>query len=151
MDQEGKTTPGVISRFSDSLPDLCCDHSWEPLAGCHVLLPSQPCAVLPPTLSPSPSGWAGHGNWGTSGLPNTNRHPLWSGTVTVIVTVRETEAQKDCEWPKPHNGSGQNQISNHVSRVGARGTMAVWMDRVPPGNPTQGYLSSSEDGAREVL
>lgn len=52
LDQEGKATPGIISRFSDSVPALCCDHPWG-AAGCLPLATTTPSRMLchPPTSS----------------------------------------------------------------------------------------------------
>lgn len=45
--------------------------------------------------------------------------------------------------PRPHNGSGQNQINTQVSRVGEGVIMAVGMGGVPHGNLTPEVTSPS--------
>lgn len=59
LDQEGKTTPGVVSGFSHSIPDLCCNHNWG-TSGCLPLGTTTPSPTLyyPSTLSPYPK-WVG--------------------------------------------------------------------------------------------
>lgn len=54
LDQEGKTTPGDISGFSYSIPDLCCDHNRGTSGSCHSPLPHPAYAVLPTSPQPIP-------------------------------------------------------------------------------------------------
>ena len=46
-------TPGVIFRFSDSVPLLCRDHHWEPLAALPLTMTNpSPSLCCPPARTP---------------------------------------------------------------------------------------------------
>lgn len=99
LNQEGKTTSAVISRFSDCVPALCLITTGEPLAACHLPLPPPAlcCAATDPQPEPQVAGYAVV-TGGSRGFP-TLMGTLWgASTVIVTVTVKETETQRDFEW-----------------------------------------------------